>query len=117
MLLCPVKVEFGVLEEPPDSSGDDPFEASGGFAFSLAFAGASSHVVLGDRAAALAGDGDEVERSVELAITAAIESVSVLVLAGGDLDGCGAAESGVCGFAVAAPTPAVVGPIGVREFR
>ena len=102
MLLCVVKVQFGVLEESPDASGDEAFEASGGFSLGLAFAGSSGHVVLGDRAAALTGDGNEVERPVELAITATIEPVSVLVLTGGDLDGCGAAESGVRGFAVAA---------------
>ena len=102
MLLCLVKVQFGVFEESPDASCDEAFEASSGFSFGLAFAGSSSHVVLGDRAAALAGDGNEVEGPVELAIAAAVESVLVLVLAGGDLDGCGAAESGVCGFAVAA---------------
>jgi hypothetical protein len=31
MLLCVVKVDFGVLEEPPDASGDESFEASGCF--------------------------------------------------------------------------------------
>ena len=57
---------------------------------------------LGLWAAALAGDRNEVEGPVELAIAAAVEPMPVLVLAGGDLDGCGAAESGVRGFAVAA---------------
>ena len=102
MLLCPVKRDFGVFEEAPDASGDEAFEASCGFSLGLAFAGATGHVVLGDWAAALTGDGNEVERPVELAIATAIEPVSVLVLSGGDLDGCGAAESRVRGFAVAA---------------
>jgi len=31
MLLCVVKVEFGVFEEAPDAAGDEAFEASGGF--------------------------------------------------------------------------------------
>ena len=101
MLLCPVKVQFGVLEESPDSSCDEAFEASGGFSFGLAFAGSSRHVVLGFRAAALSGDGNEVERPVELAIAASVEPMPILVLAGGDLDGRGPAESGVRGFAVA----------------
>ena len=48
MLLCVVKVALG-----------------------LALAGSAGHVVLGDRTAALAGDGNEVERSVELAVAAA----------------------------------------------
>ena len=102
MLLRLVKVQFGVLEEAPDASSDEPFQASGRFSFGLSFAGSSSHVVLGDGAAALACDRNEVERSVELAITTTIEPMAVLALAGGDLDGCGAAESGVRGFAVAA---------------
>ena len=81
MLLCRVKVQFGVLEESPDSSGDEAFEASGGFAFGFAFAGSSGDVVLGGRAASLWGDGNEVERPVGLAIAVAVESVPVLVLA------------------------------------
>ena len=56
MLPCHVKVEFGVLEEWPDGAGDDALEAADGFSFGLALAGASSEVVLGGRAAALAGD-------------------------------------------------------------
>lgn len=102
MLLCLVKVQFGVFEESPDASCDEPFEASCGFSFGFAFAGSTSHVVLRDRAAALSGDGNEAERSVELAIAASVEPMPVLVLAGGDLYGSGAAESGVRGFAVAA---------------
>jgi len=102
MLLCSVKGEFGVFEEAPDSSCDESFEASGGVSLGLAFAGSAGHVVLGDRTAALSGDSDEIERSVELTVSSAAESMSVLVLAGGDLDGCGAAESGVGSFAVAA---------------
>jgi hypothetical protein len=80
MLLCLVKVQFGVLEESPDASCDESFEASGGFSFGLAFAGSSGHIVLGDWAAALASDRNEVERPVELAITTSIEPVPVLVL-------------------------------------
>ena len=102
MLPRRVKVEFGVLEEAPDPSCDEAFEASCGFSFGLAFAGASCHVVVGFRAAALACDGNEVERPVELAITTTVQPMPVLVLAGGDLNGSGAAESGVCGFAAAA---------------
>jgi hypothetical protein len=78
MLLCVVKVDFGVFEGAPDASGDEPFEASGGFSFGLAFAGPSGHVVLGDRAASLSGDGDEVERPVELAVASAAESAASL---------------------------------------
>ena len=91
-----------MLEESPDASCDEAFEASGGFSFGLAFAGSSGHVVLGFRAAALPGDRNEVEGPVELAIAASVEPMTVLALAGGHLDGSGAAESGVRGFAVAA---------------
>jgi hypothetical protein len=100
MLLCVVKVDFGVFEEAPDSAGDESFEASCGFSFGLAFAGSAGHVVLGDRIAALPGDGYEVEGPVELAVASSAEPVSVLALAGGDLDRGGSAESGVGGFAV-----------------
>ena len=102
MLPRRVKVEFGVLEESPDASCDEAFEASCGFSFGLALAGSTSHVVLGGGAAALAGHGDEVERPVELAITTSVEAMPVLVLAGGDLDGRDAAESCVPSFAAAA---------------
>ena len=71
-----------VFEESPDSSCDEAFEASGGFSFGLAFAGSSSHVVLGDRAAALAGDSNEVEGPVELTITTAVEPVAVSLFGG-----------------------------------
>lgn len=91
-----------MLEESPDAPCDEPFEASCGFSFGLAFAGSPCHVVLGFRAAALARDRNEVEGPVELAIAASIEPMPVLVLAGGDLDRCSAAESCVRGFAVAA---------------
>jgi hypothetical protein len=59
MLLCSVKGEFGVFEEAPDVSGDESFEASGGFSLGLAFAGSPGHVVLCDRTAALSGDRPE----------------------------------------------------------
>ena len=100
MLLCVVKVDFGVFEEAPDSAGDEAFEASCGFSFGLALAGSAGHVVLGDRIAALPGDGNEVEGPVELAVASSAEPVSVLALAGGDLDRGGSAEPGVGGFAV-----------------
>ena len=41
MLLCGVKVDFGVFEEAPDSAGDEAFEASCGFSFGLALAGSA----------------------------------------------------------------------------
>jgi hypothetical protein len=41
MLLCVVKVDFGVFEESPDSAGDEAFEASCGFSLGLALAGSA----------------------------------------------------------------------------
>ena len=55
MLLCRVKVEFGVFEESPDAAGDEAFEAADGVSFGFAFAGSSGDVVLGCWAAALPG--------------------------------------------------------------
>ena len=49
------------------------------------------------------GDSDVVERSVELTVSAPVEAVTVLGLAGGDLDGGDTTEPGVGGF-VAAPS-------------
>ena len=49
------------------------------------------------------GDGDLVQRLVELAVAAPVEAVTVLGLAGGDRDGGGTGEAGVGGFVAAAP--------------
>ena len=67
-------------------SGDEPLDAAGGFSFGLAFGDASGDVGLGGRVAALLGDGDEVERPVELTVAAAVEAVPGLVLSGGGGD-------------------------------
>ncbi len=96
-----VKVYFWVFEESPDSSGDESFEASGCFSFGLALAGSHVHVCLGLGAASLTGDRDEVKRPVEFAIASSVESVPVLVQAGGHLDRCGSAESSERCFAPA----------------
>jgi hypothetical protein len=46
-----------------------------------------------------AGERDDVERAVELAVAAAVEPVALLAGAGG-VDGAGAGEGGEAGFAV-----------------
>ncbi len=73
-LLCSVKSGFGVFQETPDASGDEPFDASSGLSFGLAFGGSAGDVGLGRRAASLPGDGDEVEGPVELAVAATVEA-------------------------------------------
>ena len=72
----------------------------GGFAFG----GFASDVGLSLGVAASAGDGDAMDRRVELAVAAAVEAVAV-GLAGADRDRCesgGAGELGVAGKAAGA---------------
>ena len=82
MLLCLSSVDFGVLEEAVDLAGDVAFEAALGFSGGFAFGGSFGDVGLGVWAVAAAGDGDGVQRSVELAVAAAVEAVAG-VLPGG----------------------------------
>ena len=62
------------------------FEAASGFSWGFALGGSFGDVGLGLGTVASAGDGNGVERSVELAVTAAVEAVTG-VLAGGGLEG------------------------------
>ena len=57
-------------------AGDVPFEAASCFAGGFSLADAFGYVGLGFGTVAGAGDGDVVERSVELAVTASVESVA-----------------------------------------
>ena len=66
--------------------GEEALDAANGFAFGLAFGDSAGDVVLGGWVAALLGDGDVVERPVELAVTAAVEAMAGLVLSGGGGD-------------------------------
>jgi hypothetical protein len=75
-----------VFEEAPDSAGDEALRPSCGFSLCLALSGSAGHVVVGDRIAALPGEGNDVEGPVALAVASWAEPVSVLVLAGGDFD-------------------------------
>src|SRR4051794_33039223 len=102
MLLCLSSADGWVLEEAPDATGDEAFDAADGFAFGLALGDAAGDVGLRGWVASPLGDGDEVERPVELAVSAAVEAMAGLVLAGGRRHRRRAAEAGERGFAVAA---------------
>jgi hypothetical protein len=69
----------------PDAAGEVAFEAAERFAVGLAFGGLASDVGLRLGVAAGAGDGDAVDRGVDLAVAAAVEAVAV-GLAGADRD-------------------------------
>ena len=72
-----------MLEESPDSPGEEALDAADGFSIGLAFGDSTGDVGAGGGVAALFGDGDEVEGPVELAVAAAVEAMAVLVLTGG----------------------------------
>ncbi len=73
------------MEEVPDPAGEVALEAADRFSVGLAFGSFASDVVLRFGVAARAGDGDAVDRGVELAVAAAIEAVALcLAGAGGD---------------------------------
>jgi hypothetical protein len=54
-----------------------PFEAAEGFLLGLAFGLFARQVGLGGRVIAGAGDGDDMQGAVELAVAAAVEPVAV----------------------------------------
>jgi len=78
-------------------AGEVALEQSCGFAAALAVGDATGDVGLRGRVVLAAVEHDRVERTVELAITAAAESVSVRLSAGGG-DRCDAGEAGEGGF-------------------
>ena len=89
------------LEEVPDAAGEVALEAADGFAAGLAFGLAAGEVggALGVQAAL--GDGEAVQRAVELAVAAVVEAVA-LGSSGGGGDrrrAGGAGELGVGGEA------------------
>jgi hypothetical protein len=86
MLLCLSSGDWRVLEESPDAPGEEALDAADGFAFGLALSDSAGDVGAGGGVAALLGDGDEVERPVELAVAATVEAMPGLVLAGGGGD-------------------------------
>jgi hypothetical protein len=78
---------MGRLQEVPDAAGKVALEAADGLAGGLAFASFAVEVGLGFGVASGAGNGDPVQRGVELAVAAAVETVAVgLARADGRLD-------------------------------
>ena len=86
MLLCLSSVDLGVLEEAVDLAGDVAFEAALGFSGGFALGGSFGDVGLGVWAVAAAGDGDGVQRAVELAVAAAVGAVAGVLPKGTDLN-------------------------------
>ena len=64
-------------EDLVDLAGEVAFEAADGFAAGFAFGDAAGEVVAGAGIPAQAGQSDAVERGVGLAVTAAVEPVTV----------------------------------------
>jgi hypothetical protein len=94
MLLCLSSVRWrSVLEESEESAGEVAFEAADGLAAGLAFADPAFDVGDRGRIDSASGDEDLVEGAVELAVSAAVESVADR-LAGGGGDRGGAGEAG-----------------------
>src|SRR6266568_3178233 len=95
-----------VFEESVEVAGEVAFEAAGGLAAALSFAGSTLDVVDGRSVCSASGNDDLVECSVELSVAAAVEAVADR-LAGGCRDRGDAGEPGECGLADHA---AAVGP-------
>ena len=78
------------VEQAPDAAGEVAFEAADRFAFGFAFGVSAVEVGAGGWVGAGAGERDDVDRAVELAVTAAVEPVAFGVAgAGGDRGGAG----------------------------
>ena len=78
-LLCLVKV----LEELEDAASEVALQAAPNFADRLAIGCAAGDVSLGLEVAAGAGEGNQMQRPVELAVTETIEAVALNAAAGG----------------------------------
>jgi len=72
LLLCQGWARFQAVV---DGADEQSLEAADGFAAALAFGPFALEVVAGRRVVAALGDGDPVERSVELPVAAAVEPV------------------------------------------
>lgn len=81
MLLCLSSSDWRVLEESPDASSDEPFNATDRFAFGLPVGDSAVDVGLGGWVASPLRDGDVVEGAVESSVAAAVEPMTGLVLA------------------------------------
>jgi hypothetical protein len=74
LLLCQGGARFEGIEDDAD---EESFQAADRLAAALALAAFAFEVVAGGRVVAALGDGDPVEGGVELAVAAAVESVSL----------------------------------------
>ena len=85
-------------------AGEVSFEAADGFSFGLALSGFAVEVDAGGGVGSCSGEGDDVDGSVELAVTAAVQSVAAGVAgAGGDRCSSGVpSERGLAGEALRA---------------
>src|SRR5438552_18428573 len=97
MLLCLSSRQRRVFEESVEVAGEVAFEAAGGLAAALSFAGSTLDVVDGGSVCTASSNDDLVECSVELSVAAAVESVADR-LAGRGGDRGGAGELGECGL-------------------
>src|SRR3954466_5332261 len=65
------------LEEVPEAAGEVALEAADGFAAGLAFGVAAGEVGGALRVQAALGDGEAVQRAVELAVAAVVEAMAL----------------------------------------
>src|SRR5438477_9536471 len=88
MLLCLSSRQRRVFEESVEVAGEVAFEAAGGLAAALCFAGSTFDVVDGRSVCSASGEDDLVACSVELSVAVAVESVADrLAGRGGDWGG------------------------------
>jgi len=70
------RVVGGWLEEVPDAAGEMALEAPQRFAAALALGLTAGEIVGGGGVEASLGDGEAVQRTVELAVSTAVQSVA-----------------------------------------
>jgi hypothetical protein len=97
------------LEGVKDFASDVALEASHYFVLGFTFGGAPCHVVAGGLVAAQSHDQDDVQSSVGVTVTAAVESVPDGFAAGGFqwADPAEFGEGGLGGDRTRSPTPAI----------
>ena len=105
------------VEASVDDVGEVAFERAACFARGLAFGDLAGEVGAGWWVVAGLDDRDAVEGGVELAVAAAVESVSACGLAGAAGDWCGAAKAGEGGGVAEAADVAGVGDHGGGDLR
>ena len=81
----PRRWRSGGVEDSPDVAGEVTLEAADRFSLALAFGVLALEVGASGRVGACAGEGDDVDRAVQLAVAAAVQPVALGVAgAGGD---------------------------------